>query len=689
MNAKENRQDDAGRDGEGGSRTQGPLSRPGGGRWDPMQYLLHGLALYFFCRLAGVPMGTPQAKETPTVTYKVPYSQFLKEVKSNQVADVLLDGQYNIDFTPRASSPTALEVRQRYAEQHSGGANIVFSTVRPDTCAVPYDAMTRNGVTFGASERRSNRLGGTLSWVMCLVIVALALRAVIPSGAISGKIGARTKHKSAAPQQSVRFADVAGIDEAKEELQEVVHFLREPETFTRLGARPPKGVLLVGSPGTGKTLLARAVAGEAGVPFFSMSASEFVELYVGMGAMRVRELFAAARAAAPCIVFIDEIDAVAKGRDSRLRSVGNDEREQTLNQLLTEMDGFDSSNALDKPVICIAATNRPDVLDSALMRPGRFDRKVSVGHPDRQGRAEILRVHIGQRKLPLHADVDVDRLAASTTGFTGADLANVVNEAAIMAGRGGGDIVTAADFDAAIMRSVAGVEKKRSILRGLEKSVVARHEVGHALVGAAVAMLLPQMPRVERLSIVPRSSGALGFTYMPPAAEDRALSFDNEIRGQLATLLAGRAAEAVTCPGLSTGAGDDIQRATGLAYRAVAEAGLSTRIGPLNVGVLSSGLDGEAAALLGGGGGAARMAALVEEEVKLLIDTALRVAQDVVEFNRDLHAEISDKLQASERLEGADLEAMLARVMLPQSLKDFVVRGETAALPAAARARAS
>jgi cell division protease FtsH len=309
-----------------------------------------------------------------------------------------------------------------------------------------------------------------------------------------------------------------------------------------------------------------------------------------MGAMRVRELFATARKEAPAIVFIDEIDAVAKGRDSRLRSVGNDEREQTLNQLLTELDGFDSHR--EQLVICIAATNRPDVLDAALLRPGRFDRRVAVERPDKQGREEILRVHINQRGLPLGDDVRVDQLAAQTTGFTGADLANLVNEAALLAGRGNKGIVSNADFDSAVLRAVAGIEKKRSVLQGVEKSVVARHEVGHALVATAVAALLPGFAgQAEKLSIIPRTGGALGFTYIPPKTEDRALMFDREIRGQLAMLMGGRAAEEVSCDAVSTGAMDDIRRATDLAYKAVSEYGLSASVGPLSVGTLISGGD--------------------------------------------------------------------------------------------------
>jgi len=629
---------------------------------------------------------------------------------------------------------------------------------------------------------------------------------------------------------AVTFADVAGVDEAKEELQEVVDFLRAPARFARLGARPPSGVLLCGPPGTGKTLLARAVAGEAGVPFFSIAASEFIELYVGLGALRVRELFAAARREAPCILFIDEIDAVAKGRgDSRRLSAGNDEREQTLNPLLTEMDGFetgmqqasaaraaaarrrelqdrrrargrrarrrrlaaaavgaseaagaapqqqrspaaqgaggaeaaaaakadasyssDDDDGDDEPnadlddsdsggedddgldddddedeesedaaeaalmaeadasaaaeaaaagvVIVLAATNRPDVLDPALLRPGRFDRRVSVERPDRVGREQILRSHIERRALPLARDVSPSKLAAGTTGFTGADLANLVNEAALLAGRKGLRAVRAEEFDAALMRSVAGIEKKRSVLSGSEKRTVALHEAGHAVVGAAVAALLPGVAAAaERLSIVPRSGGALGFAYTPQKADDRALMYDCEVRSQLALLMGGRAAEALFSPAISTGASDDIRRATELAVRAVSEFGLSSAVGPVHVALLGQGGgggdDGGLPFWAGGGGGAGAgrgggdsAASRAEREAGRLLRGALAVAADTLRRNAGLHASLAALLEERERLDGADLAAALAGAVAPPSLRAFVLEAETPSDEAAAAA---
>jgi cell division protease FtsH len=367
----------------------------------------------------------------------------------------------------------------------------------------------------------------------------------------------------------VAFKDVAGVDEAKYELQEVVSFLRDPKSFGRLGARAPKGILLIGPPGTGKTLLARAVAGEAGVPFFSISGAEFVEMFVGVGAARVRDLFEQARKAAPCIIFIDELDALGRSRASGLAGGGYDEKEQTLNQLLAELDGFDPSTG----VILIGATNRPEVLDPALLRPGRFDRQVLVDRPDRSGRLEILKVHVA--KVRLAKGLDLDQIAGLTPGFTGADLANLVNEAAIVATRRNADAVTLDDFTAAIERIVAGLEKKSRILGPAERSRVAYHEMGHALVAAT----LPGVDAVHKVSIIPRGVGALGYTMQRPT-EDRFLLGRKELENRIAVLMAGRAAEALIFNGeVSTGASDDLQRATQIAMEMVTRYGMNETVG--------------------------------------------------------------------------------------------------------------
>ncbi|KAL4443397.1 hypothetical protein ABPG75_011134 [Micractinium tetrahymenae] len=637
----------------------------------PLRIALNIAMVMFLMRFWPVPGGRSPLGQVEPVTVQVAFSEFVKQVQKNEVQRVVIDSASNsFTFTLRPSSPLYKMLPESLDRNH-----LNFTTIRPADYPTPYDAMLKHNIQFSALDRKAGRLSTLMTYAAtALVVIAVLNRLPVK---LLPQRGAGRRHASARVQNPITFDDVAGVDEAKEELKEIVDFLRYPEKFTRLGARPPSGVLLVGPPGTGKTLLARAVAGEADVPFFSISASEFVELYVGMGAMRVRELFASARKEAPAIVFIDEIDAVAKGRDSRLRSVGNDEREQTLNQLLTELDGFDTHKTA--PVICIAATNRPDVLDAALLRPGRFDRRVAVERPDKQGREEILRVHINQRGLPLGEDVRVEQLAAQTTGFTGADLANLVNEAALLAGRGNKGIVSNADFDNAILRAVAGIEKKRSVLQGVEKSVVARHEVGHALVSTAVSAVLPGTHGlVEKLSIIPRSGGALGFTYIPPKTEDRALLFDREIRGQLAMLMGGRAAEELTCDAVSTGAVDDIRRATDMAYKAVSEYGLSANIGPLSVGTLISG--GDDYSLLKDSG--SPVARAVEAEVKLLCEAALAVARDVVAANRQLHDSLSAELTREERVEGVALQEWLERVEVPQSLKNFVLNGTT---PEAAR----
>ena len=366
----------------------------------------------------------------------------------------------------------------------------------------------------------------------------------------------------------ITFADVAGVDEAKDELREVVDFLKNPEEYGRLGGRMPKGVLLVGPPGTGKTLLAKAVAGEAKVPFFSISGSEFVEMFVGVGAARVRDLFEQARAKAPAIIFIDELDALGRARGAAGFAGGHDEKEQTLNQLLVELDGFD----LSKGLVLLAATNRPEILDPALLRAGRFDRQVLVDRPDKKGRIQILEVYL--KKAKLGPDVDPEKVAALTPGFTGADLANLVNEAALLATRRGGDAVTMADFNNAVERIVAGLEKRNRLLNPKEREIVAYHEMGHAL----VALALPGVDVVHKVSIIPRGIGALGYTIQRPT-EDRFLMTRAELENKMAVLLGGRAAELLVFDHFSTGAADDLRRVTDIARSMVTRYGMSEALG--------------------------------------------------------------------------------------------------------------
>lgn len=473
-----------------------------------------------------------------------------------------------------------------------------------------------------------------------------------------GKSNARVYNQ--ASKGKITFADVAGVDESKQELQEIVDFLANGEKYRRIGAKIPKGVLLVGPPGTGKTLLAKAIAGEAGVPFISMSGSEFVEVFVGVGASRVRDLFNRAKRQAPCIVFIDELDAIGKTRSANPIG-GNDERDQTLNQLLTEMDGFDGNDG----VIVIAATNRPEILDPALRRPGRFDRQVLVDRPDKSGRLQILKVHA--RPVKLGEDVNLEAIAAQTAGFSGADLANLVNEAALMAARNNRQAVLMADVNEAIERVIAGLEKRSRVLTPLERQTVAYHEVGHALVGA----LMPGNSKVSKISIVPRGLGALGYTVQTPES-DRFLLLEDELRGQLATLLGGRSAEEIVFGRVSTGASDDIQRATDLAERAITQYGMSETLGPIA-------FEKNSAQFLDGGSTrraiSPEVAAEIDRQVKQTLDKAHDMAIAILRQNRDLLESATQRLLEAEVLEGDTLAAILAQVKAPEGLQTWLSKG--------------
>jgi cell division protease FtsH len=456
----------------------------------------------------------------------------------------------------------------------------------------------------------------------------------------------------------VTFDDVAGVDEAKAELQEIVDFLKSADKYIRLGAKIPKGVLLVGPPGTGKTLLARAIAGEAGVPFFSISGSEFVELFVGVGAARVRDLFEQAKQQAPCLVFIDELDALGKSRVGAGPLIGaNDEREQTLNQLLSQLDGFEPNTG----VILIAATNRPEVLDPALLRPGRFDRQVVVDRPDKIGREAILLVH--SLDVILAEDVDLAKLAARTPGFVGADLANLVNEAALLAARKNREKVTMADFNEAIERIVTGLEKKSRVLNELEKKTVAYHEVGHAIVGS----MMPGAGKVEKISVVPRGVGALGYTLQLPE-EDRFLMLESELRGRITTLLGGRSAEELIFGEVSTGASDDIQKATDLAERFVTLYGMSDKLGPIS-------FEKSQQQFLEGWSNPRRAVSPkvteeIDREVKEIVDGAHQMALNILEQNRDLLEETAQALLDKEVLEGEQLQGRLNRAQAPAQMNE-------------------
>lgn len=572
---------------------------------------------------------------------QVPYSLFVHQVQEQEVARVSV-GQNQIRY-------------QLKDEADKPGQ--VLSTTPIFDLELP-KLLEEKGVEFAATPPPKNGwFTSLLGWVVPPLIFVAIWQFFInrggggPQGALSiGKSKAKVYVEGESAK--ITFRDVAGVEEAKTELVEVVDFLKNPDRFTAIGARIPKGVLLVGPPGTGKTLLAKAVAGEAGVAFFSISGSEFVELFVGVGSARVRDLFEQAKKQAPCIIFIDELDAIGKSRSSGGFYGGNDEREQTLNQLLTEMDGFAAGNTT---VIVLAATNRPESLDAALLRPGRFDRQVLVDRPDLSGREAILNIHA--QKVKLGPDIDLKAIATRTPGFAGADLANLVNEAALLAARNKRQAVAQADFAEAIERIVAGLEKKSRVLNEKEKKIVAYHEVGHAMVGA----MMTGGGEVAKISIVPRGMAALGYTLQLPT-EDRFLLDEAELRGQIATLLGGRSAEEVVFGSITTGASNDLQRATDLAERMVTSYGMSKVLGPLAYD------KGQQAMFLNDGMGNARRAVsaqtaeAIDKEVKDIVETAHQQALDILKENRELLETITQKLLETEVIEGEELRDFLAKV---------------------------
>src|SRR5689334_21350383 len=486
---------------------------------------------------------------------QIPYSQFQDDLKAGKIAEVRVSGNY---IQGKLKAPDA-----------QGRTEFITTRVDPEIA----QELGKYDVKFAGSIE-STFLRDLLSWVVPIGLFFgiwyFMYRRVANQAGFGGLMSVgRSKAKIYVETDTkTTFDDVAGVDEAKAELQEIVAFLKDPEHYGRLGGRIPKGVLLVGPPGTGKTLLARAVAGEAGVPFFSINGSEFVEMFVGVGAARVRDLFTQAREKAPCIIFIDELDALGRARGAFPGAGGHDEKEQTLNQLLSELDGFDSRSGM----ILLAATNRPEILDPALLRAGRFDRQVLVDRPDKEGRVQILRVHV--RKIRLAPDVDLETVASLTPGFTGADLANLVNEAALFATRRGAESVTLADFTMAIERIVAGLEKRNRLLNPHERETVAYHEMGHTL----IALSLPGSDKVHKVSIIPRGIGSLGYTIQRPT-EDRFLMTREELENKMAVLLGGRAAEYIVFGHLSTGAADDLSKVTDIARNMVMRYGMDERLG--------------------------------------------------------------------------------------------------------------
>ncbi len=579
---------------------------------------------------------------------QVPYSLFIDQVDAGQVDKVSV-GQNEILFEVKGKDGQEPEILR---------ANPILDLELPKR-------LEANGVEFAAAPPpKNNWLASVLSWVIPPIIFVAIWQFFISRSAGVGGQGALSFTKSRAKvyveeeATKITFDDVAGVEEAKIELTEIVEFLKTPERYKAIGAKIPKGVLLVGPPGTGKTLMAKAVAGEAGVPFFSISGSEFVELFVGAGAARVRDLFEQAKQKAPCIIFIDELDAIGKSRAGSGGFVGgNDEREQTLNQLLTEMDGFAAGDAT---VIVLAATNRPETLDPALLRPGRFDRQVLVDRPDLAGRQKILEIYAA--KVKLAEEVDLQQIATRTPGFSGADLANLVNEAALLAARNQREQVTQADFNEAIERVVAGLEKKSRVLSDKEKKIVAYHEVGHALVGA----VMPGGGKVAKISIVPRGMAALGYTLQMPT-EDRFLMSESELKDQIATLLGGRAAEEIVFNSITTGAANDLQRATDLAERMVTTYGMSKILGPLAYE------KGQQNNFLGDSMMNPRRmvsdetAKAIDEEVKDIVETAHQQALDILNHNRDLLEEIAQQILEVEVIEGKNLQSLLTQAVIPET----------------------
>ena len=580
---------------------------------------------------------------------RVPYSLFINQVDDGEVKRAYI---------------TQDQIRYELSTVEEGAPSVLATTPIFDM-ELP-QRLEKKGVEFAAAPpKKPNIFTTILSWVVpplifILVLQFFARRSMGGGGAQGALSFTKSKAKVYVPddESKVTFEDVAGVDEAKDELTEIVDFLKKPQRYTDIGARIPKGVLLVGPPGTGKTLLSKAVAGEAEVPFFIISGSEFVELFVGAGAARVRDLFEQAKKKAPCIIFIDELDAIGKSRSGSMGVVGgNDEREQTLNQLLTEMDGFAST---DKPVIVLAATNQPEVLDAALLRPGRFDRQVLVDRPDLSGRKTILEIYT--KKVKLSAKIDLDRIAQATSGFAGADLANMVNEAALLAARAYRPEVEQQDLNEAIERVVAGLEKKSRVLQDDEKKIVAYHEVGHAIVGH----LMPGGSKVAKISIVPRGMSALGYTLQLPT-EERFLNSKEELQGQIATLLGGRSAEEIIFGKVTTGASNDLQRATDIAEQMVGTYGMSDILGPLAYDKQGGGQ------FLGGNNNPRRelsdaTAQAIDKEVRSLVDDAHEKALNILKNNLSLLEDISQKILEKEVIEGDDLIKMLSSSVMPEKV---------------------
>jgi cell division protease FtsH len=584
---------------------------------------------------------------------QIEYSTFKKLVKEKkiiacEITTQEITGRYKIDSPSNTETSSRSPFSLTEARPDSQAAGKKFITLRVDDPDLVKE-LEAAGVKYTGKIDTGWWQGILLSWILPLLILiaiwGFAFRRMNPQGGLMS-IGKSKAKIYVEGKTKVTFKDVAGIDEAVEEVREVVEYLKNPEKFKSLGGCIPKGVLLVGPPGTGKTLLARAVAGEAAVPFFSLSGSDFVEMFVGVGAARVRDLFQQAQSQAPCIVFIDELDALGKARGMSPLS-SHDEREQTLNQLLVEMDGFDPNSG----VIIMAATNRPEILDIALLRPGRFDRQIVVDRPDINGREAILKVHA--RKVKFAPEVDLRVIAARTPGFVGADLANVINEAALLAARSSKKQVENADLEEAIDRVIAGLAKKNRVLNKKEKEIVAYHEAGHAVVAGSLNDVDP----VHRVSIIPRGVAALGYTLQLPT-EDRYLMTRTELLNRLKVLLGGRVAEEIIFKEISTGAQNDLERATAIARSMVTEYGMSAKLGPLSYAKEKRGLF-IGLELGGGEPHSEKVAGEIDEEVRTIVEKAYREVTALLMDKKPKLEQLAHMLLEKEMVEGAELEALL------------------------------
>lgn len=593
-----------------------------------------GYAIFAICALFFIEYAIVAANRIAVI----PYSQYQQLLRDGKVDSVGISDR----------------TVQGILKEPLPGGQKQFITTRVDQDVA--QELEKYHVRF-TGEIESTFFRDLLSWIMP-VLLFLGVwwyigQRIAQGGGLGGGLMQIGKSKAKIYVESdtgITFADVAGVDEAKDELREVVDFLKKPTDYGRLGGRMPKGVLLVGPPGTGKTLLAKTVAGEAKVPFFSISGSEFVEMFVGVGAARVRDLFQQAHEKAPAIIFIDELDALGRARGIGPFAGGHDEKEQTLNQLLVELDGFDSRSGL----VILGATNRPEILDPALLRAGRFDRQVLVDRPDKKGRIEILKVHM--KKVRVAPDVAPDAVAALTPGFTGADLANLVNEAALLATRRGGDAVSMSDFNNAVERMVAGLEKRNRLLNPKEREIVAYHEIGHAL----VALSLPGVDPVHKISIIPRGVGALGYTIQRPI-EDRFLMTKEELENKMAVLLGGRAAELIVFGHLSTGAADDLRRVTDIARSMVTRHGMSDKLG-------SVAYERDPGNFLASADRpypvrerdyAEETAAAVDREVKDIVDRVLERTEGILTTRRPILDRAAKKLLEKETLEQGDIDALI------------------------------